>query len=125
MDLMLWASERGQMLSRTVKGMMMYGSALQQLELLEAPDATLLRLSSAADGKFTCATSLMIAPHSSMVRFIISKPIFERMVVPTIPFRQRYRAFYIAGTSCRRKCTAARRPAASPRTSGWRCPWTT
>jgi hypothetical protein len=54
MELMLWASERGQMLSRTVKGMMMYGSALRQLELLEAPDAAVLRTSSAADGKFRC-----------------------------------------------------------------------
>lgn len=54
MDLMMWASERGQMLSRTVKGMMMYGSALRQLELLEAPDASLLQHTSAADGKFRC-----------------------------------------------------------------------
>ena len=53
MDLMLWASERGQMLSRTVKGMMMYGSALRQLELLEAPAASLLQHTSAADGKFS------------------------------------------------------------------------
>eukprot|EP00892_Ulva_mutabilis_P001698 jgi/Ulvmu1/11529/UM078_0018.1 len=36
MDLMLWASERGQMLSRTVKGMMMYGAALRQLEFVES-----------------------------------------------------------------------------------------
>lgn len=55
MELMLWASERGQMLSRTVKGMMMYGSALRQLELLESPDFTPLHGSSAADGKFRCA----------------------------------------------------------------------
>ena len=60
MDLMLWASERGQMLSRTVKGMMMYAAALRQLELLEASDASLPRTSPAADGKFTCALSFMI-----------------------------------------------------------------
>jgi hypothetical protein len=52
MELMLWASERGQMLSRTVKGMMMYASALRQLELLEAPDSSLSHTSSAADGTF-------------------------------------------------------------------------
>jgi hypothetical protein len=38
MDLMLWASERGQMLSRTVKGMMMYATALTQLEYIETVD---------------------------------------------------------------------------------------
>jgi hypothetical protein len=59
MDIMLWASERGQMLSRTVKGMMMYGAALRQLELIETVDdrGGAVRLDAAVDSKFRCAST--------------------------------------------------------------------
>lgn len=54
MDLMLWASERGQMLSRTVKGMMMYATALTQLEYIETVDdrGDLDALAKAVEGKY-------------------------------------------------------------------------
>lgn len=55
MDLMLWASERGQMLSRTVKGMMMYPAALRQLEFLEALHDHGGRLDDLVQHKFRCA----------------------------------------------------------------------
>ena len=57
MDLMLWASERGQMLSRTVKGMMMYATALQQLEYIETVDdrGSPEALAKAVEGKYRCA----------------------------------------------------------------------
>lgn len=57
MDLMLWASERGQMLSRTVKGMMMYPAALRQLEFLEALHDHGGRLDDLVQHKFRCAAS--------------------------------------------------------------------
>ena len=55
MDLMLWASERGQMLSRTVKGMMMYPAALRQLEFLEALHDHGGGLDALVQRKFRCA----------------------------------------------------------------------
>jgi hypothetical protein len=75
MDLMLWASERGQMLSRTVKGMMMYATALQQLEYIETvddrgdPDS----LAQAVEGKFRCRmhalVNIHVSPRTSMSPF--------------------------------------------------------
>lgn len=55
MDLMLWASERGQMLSRTVKGMMMYPAALRQLEFLEGLSDHHGHLDDLVQHKFRCA----------------------------------------------------------------------
>lgn len=79
MDLMLWASERGQMLSRTVKGMMMYATALAQLEYIETvddrgdPDA----LAKAVEGKYrstrhvcTAAITLRVLLQQDM--FLVS-----------------------------------------------------
>ena len=62
MDLMLWASERGQMLSRTVKGMMMYATALTQLEYIETVDdrGSSEALAKAVEGKYRCACCLTI-----------------------------------------------------------------
>lgn len=66
MDLMLWASERGQMLSRTVKGMMMYPAALRQLEFLEALHDHGGRLDQLVQSKFRCG--LLCAMHSRVPR---------------------------------------------------------
>lgn len=55
MDLMKWASERGQLLWRTTKGMMMYESALRFLDVIESRDANKLRSSRFHEAKFRCA----------------------------------------------------------------------
>ena len=59
MDLMKWASERGQLLWRTTKGMMMYENALRFLDSVESADARSSRSSAFYESKFRCAAALV------------------------------------------------------------------
>jgi hypothetical protein len=59
MQLMKWASERGQLLWRTTKGMMLYANALRLLDVIEAADATHQHSSSFIESKFRCASHLL------------------------------------------------------------------
>lgn len=61
MQLMKWASERGQLLWRTTKGMMLYANALRLLDVIEATDATHQHSMSFIDSKFRFASHLLTA----------------------------------------------------------------
>lgn len=107
MDLMMWASERGQLLARTTRGMMMYQQALELFEPLESTDPRQKLDPNFYESKFRCApppTGALWHVHS--VRADALWPGAR------------------AGTSWRRRCMARRRPTARARTSGLPSPST-
>lgn len=65
MDLMMWASERGQLLARTVRGMMMYQQALELFEPLEAADPRQRLPPEFFEAKFRCAHHALFREHAS------------------------------------------------------------
>ena len=65
MALMKWASERGQLLWRTTKGMMLYAQALRTIKVLEAEDAVNQQHEDAfIDTKFRCDTTPVCVRHA-------------------------------------------------------------
>jgi hypothetical protein len=58
---MMWASERGQLLARTVRGMMMYQQALELFEPLETADPREKLSPEFYEAKVRCALALMSA----------------------------------------------------------------
>ena len=137
-----WASERGQLLWRTTKGMMMYEEALAFLDIVEGDDARRPRPRAFFESKFRHASPL----PASQLLFEIACNLFDVMAergnihAARCQCRQQLCLCWAhqschqidglelvcvaqgvgarAGTSCRRRCTGRRRRTRAARAAG-------